>query len=406
MLVSLISYVDRQTLAQLSPTILAETKMSREDFGYIVAAFSVTYAIGNPLWGRLLDHIGVRWGMLISVAFWTLASASHSAAGGFWGFAIARAALGFGEGATFPGGLRTAMQTLPVSQHARGMALAYSGGAAGAIVTPLIVTPIMLWWGWRAAFLFTGLIGLAWLVCWEFVSRRPDLRTAQSMPQARVSLGEVAVRMSLGDPRVWSFVVIYAFGALPIGFILYSASLYLNAARDVSQATLGRLLWIPPLGWEIGYFFWGWVIDRARRTGTDLFQTCRLLLALLALASLPFAAVPHYSSLHLVMAGMFAAMFMTAGFVIVPVSYATHLYTTANSGLIAGLGAGSFGAIVAITMPQFGRLFDQRQYATAFTLVSVLPIVGYACWLAINRSGTPGSDGAGATYAKQQGEPS
>src|SRR3954452_14978798 len=103
MLVSLISYVDRNTLALLSPTILRETGLSGEQYGWIISAFSVTYMIGNPLWGRVLDRVGVFSGMLVAVALWSAASSSHALVTGFLGFAVARALLGFGEGATFPG---------------------------------------------------------------------------------------------------------------------------------------------------------------------------------------------------------------------------------------------------------------------------------------------------------------
>ena len=85
-LVSLISYVDRNTLALLSPAILAETGLSAEQYGYIISAFSVAYMIGNPVWGSLLDRFGMRRGMLSAVSFWTLASAAHAFAGGLWSF--------------------------------------------------------------------------------------------------------------------------------------------------------------------------------------------------------------------------------------------------------------------------------------------------------------------------------
>src|SRR6185295_9522821 len=111
MLVSLISYIDRNTLALLAPTILRETHLSGEQYGFIISAFSIAYMIGNPLWGRVLDRVGLRLGMSVSVAAWTLASVSHAFAAGFGGFAAARAALGLFEGATFPGGLRTVIQT-------------------------------------------------------------------------------------------------------------------------------------------------------------------------------------------------------------------------------------------------------------------------------------------------------
>src|SRR6266850_1013126 len=204
LLVSLISYIDRNTLALLAPTIMRETHLSAEQYGFIVAAFSVAYMVSNPLWGALIDRLGLRLGMTAAVAFWTLASMSHAFAGGFWSFAIARTALGLGEGATFPGGLRTVMQTLRPTEQARGIAVSYSGGSLGAIVTPIIVTPIFLKWGWRPAFLFTGAIGLAWLALWSFVSRRSDLRDFKPQRADRLPAAP-----GLTDPRVWSFILAY-----------------------------------------------------------------------------------------------------------------------------------------------------------------------------------------------------
>jgi ACS family hexuronate transporter-like MFS transporter len=122
MVCSWLSYVDRQILAVLSPVILMDTGMSAQSYATVVSAFSLAYMIANPVWGSLLDYFGLRIGMLAAVGLWTVASASHSLMSGFWGFAAARALLGFGEGATFPGGFRTAMDSLPKEKQARGIA--------------------------------------------------------------------------------------------------------------------------------------------------------------------------------------------------------------------------------------------------------------------------------------------
>src|SRR5579862_7572529 len=82
MLLSLLSYVDRNVLAQLSPTILRETHMTVEDYGLVISAFSVAYFLGNPVWGRAIDRFGVRWGAATAALLWTCASASHALAGG------------------------------------------------------------------------------------------------------------------------------------------------------------------------------------------------------------------------------------------------------------------------------------------------------------------------------------
>jgi ACS family hexuronate transporter-like MFS transporter len=380
LLVSLISYIDRNTLALLAPTILKETGLSASQYGFIISAFSFAYMAGNPVWGRLLDRFGVRPGMLAAVSFWTLASVSHALAGGFAGFAAARAALGFGEGATFPGGLRTVVQTLPPSRRSRGIAVAYSGGSLGAIVTPIVVTPIALWWGWRAAFLFTGFIGLAWLATWWILSRRPDIR-AHRPPEK----SSAAQRPHLRDPRVWGFMSGYAFGAAPLAFILYGASLFLSEALGKSQATIGKVLWIPPLGWELGYFFWGWICDRMFQAGVEGRMLFRRLLGATMILSLPLAITPWVASFSVVMVLMFFAMFIAAGFVIITIAYATQVYSAAHAGLIAGLGAGSWSAAVALMMPVFGRLFDLRRFDASFALAACLPVLGYLGWLGADR---------------------
>lgn len=378
MLMSLISYIDRNTLAVLAPTILEEMKLSTEQYGFIVSAFSILYMLGNPIWGRWLDRFGLRWGMTAAVGFWTLSSIAHAFTTGFWSFGLARAALGFGEGATFPGGYRTVVETLPPEKRSRGVAVAYSGGSLGAIVTPLIVIPIAAVWGWRGAFWFTGIIGVAWLILWNFVNRLPAMRTAPPVPTKPVALPHIT------DPRLWSFIFAYAFGAFPLGFVLYTSALYLKTL-GLTQSEMGKLLWIPPLGWEVGYFFWGWVTDRTLHSRTDPLPVYRRLFTILTIMSLPLAFATEMKALPMLMTELFLAMFVTAGFVIIGVSYATSIFTTEHAGFVAGLGAGSWSGIVALLMPFLGRLFDQHNYTLAFQLATAIPVAGYFAWLFTSR---------------------
>src|SRR5262249_31448221 len=253
MLVSTISYIDRNTLALLAPTILRETHLTNEQYGFIISAFSFAYMLANPIWGKILDRIGVRKGMLAAVSLWTVASAAHAFAAGFRSFGALRAVLGFGEGATFPGALRTVVQTLPVEKRSRGIAISYSGGSLGALITPIIITPVAKAVGWTGAFWFTGAVGAAWLALWAILFRRADLRHEPRRP-------ERSTQLDWKDSRFWAFLSTYALGGFPAAFVLYQSSLYLSAAMHKSQLEIGHVLWIPPLGWETGYFFWGWVI--------------------------------------------------------------------------------------------------------------------------------------------------
>jgi MFS transporter, ACS family, hexuronate transporter len=388
MLVSTISYIDRNTLAILAPTILKQTGLSTEQYGFIVSVFSFAYMAGNPLWGILLDRLGVRRGMLSAVSLWTLASVSHAFAQGFNSFAVARGVLGFGEGATFPGGLRTVMQTLPVESRSRGVAIAYSGGSLGAVITPWIVTPLAAAFGWRGAFWFTGFVGLSWLLMWAILSRRPDL--AGVRPHSE-SAGP-GLNPSFADRRLWSFMALYSLGGLPLAFVLYYSAIYWSRVMGKSQADLAYVLWIPPLGWEMGYFVWGWLTDRLP-TGTPFFRAQWKQLFVLVIAGLPLAFLTRLPSYPATVALMAFAMFIGAGFIVAAMSYVTRIYSVRNSGVIAGLGAGSWSAVVALFSPVAGRLFDRHEYAIAFALAATLPLAGFVIFSVLNagliRGGKP-----------------
>jgi MFS transporter, ACS family, aldohexuronate transporter len=379
--VSLISYIDRNTLALLAPTILRDLRLSAEQYGYVISAFSLAYMASNPLWGHWLDRFGLRWGMAAAVMAWTVASASHALAAGFLALAVARAALGFGEGATFPGGIRAAMQTLPGSLQSRGTAIAYSGGSLGAVLTPIVITPIAARWGWRGAFWFTGLIGLVWVLAWIVVSRRADVRASPSAAIHGAMEGKPL------DRRLWALVFAYACGGLPLAFVLYTAPIYLSRALGRSQLEIGHVLWIPPLGWEAGYLFWSWMIDHlAHARGRSVGVYARVM-GVAALLSLPLVLTPRLPSLALVMVELFVAMFAAAAFVMGALAYATFAFTTARAGLLAGIGAGSWSAVVAVMMPVFGRLLDQQRYEEAFALAAAFPVAGFLGWLAFAHGG-------------------
>src|SRR2546423_1842120 len=170
---SWLSFFHRQILSVLAPTILKETGLNAQQFASISSYFFVAYFIGNPLWGSILDYVGLRIGMLMGVTVWTLASVSHGWMYTFAGFAAARALLGFGEGVTFPGGLRTAVESLPATRRARAIALSFSGGTIGGAAASFIAVPLGLKYGWRPAFVITGAFGIAWLILWLLVARPP-----------------------------------------------------------------------------------------------------------------------------------------------------------------------------------------------------------------------------------------
>jgi len=389
MLCTLLGYIDRQVLAALSPTILADTGMTAGDYGWAVSAFSVTYMIMNPVFGSFLDYIGLRRGMAIAVLIWTVASVSHAGLNSLIGFAMARALLGFGEGAAFPGALRTAAEALPLNKQSRGMALGYSGASLGALITPPIIIPIAQRYGWRFAFLLTGFLGVLWLVLWWRVARPPFLpKQAEDRRPLKVQWPDLRER------RLWIIVSSFGLGGLALGVAAYLSPLYLNRALGLSQVQLANVLWIPMVGWEVGYFFWGWVADRF---AANQDRPVRIFV-LLTILSLPTAFMTLTDSWIVAITLFTWSTFIADGFVVMSLRVGSRIFPPDRIGMVAGIGSGSWGAVQAVIQPVYGAWFDRHWYAATFISMSLLPLAGTLLWLWLSRpSATSASAGTSST---------
>jgi MFS transporter, ACS family, hexuronate transporter len=368
MALSLLSYLDRQVFAVLSPTILSATHMNATEYATAVSGFSIAYMICNPIWGSVLGRIGVRVGIVMAVVFWSLASVGHALVGGFIGFLFARILLGVGEGATFPAVMDTVSRTLPLESHGRGIALGYSGVSAASVIAPLLFIPVSRFWGWQSAFLLTGLFGCVWIAVWWF--------TTNLSKSALISTDLHWRLPNLLERRFWLLFTTYAMGALPLGPVMYLTPLYLKAI-GYSQGQMIHVLWVPPLGWEAGSFFWGWLADRFSKNN----PYPRLLFGTLALLSVPLAWVTRVHNSVIVIGLLTSGMFMAGGFLIVALRSCAMLYPKKDGGLVAGMGAGSWALLVAIILPVLGHWFDAKNYSIAFTTVAIVPPAGAIAWL-------------------------
>ena len=370
---SWLAFVDRQILAVLSPTILADTGLTAETYAQAFALFNLAYMIANPVWGSILDRIGLRIGMIIAVAIWSAASASHAFMAGFLGFALARALLGLGEGATFPGGFRTAVESLPLNRRARGIATSFSGGAIGAILTPLIVIPIGIRFGWQTAFLLSGLLGVLWILLWLLAARPPYL------PKTERKTTKLALPNFL-ERRVWALMIAYSLTTLSIGPILAIVPLYFSESLGVPQAELGRLLWAPPFMWAVGYFFWGWAADRY---AGDTPRPIKMLVLLTVLA-LPIGATTATASPVLAMVLIAWTGFIVGGFQMVVLKANSYAFPHEQSAMMMGVAGGAWSGANVLFLPLIGRWFGQQNYTEAFLLMALLPIAGLVLWLILS----------------------
>src|ERR1043165_7884045 len=134
-----INYIDRQVLGILAPDLQREIGWSELDYGRIVIAFQLSYAVMMLFWGRILDRIGTKIGLSIAVAWWSLAAMGTAFARSAFGFGFARFLLGVGEAANFPASIKTVAEWFPKSERAFATGIFNSGSNIGALLTPLNV---------------------------------------------------------------------------------------------------------------------------------------------------------------------------------------------------------------------------------------------------------------------------
>jgi ACS family hexuronate transporter-like MFS transporter len=290
------------------------------------------------------------------------------------GFAVVRLLLGLGEGVTFPGGLRTAVESLPASRRARAIALSFSGGTLGGAAASLIAVPLGLKYGWRTAFVITGSVGLFWLLLWAIVARPPFL------PRHERKIAKISWP-NFSERRVWSLVFSYALPAIAPGPILTLLSLYLSSGLGVSQKDIGNLLWIPPLAWGAGYFFWGWIADRY---ASDNRRPVGLFL-LLTVLSLVLGATAWTSSVAITIAIMSWANFIGGGFQMVALKVGSYSFPREQAAMMTGIASGSFALANYILLQFLGPLFKVQRYGEAFWIIALCPAVGIAVWLVLSR---------------------
>lgn len=146
-----VSYVERQAVAALAPTITADLGIGDAAFGWLDSAFSIAYRVGAPIAGRLIDRVGARRGLTASVIAWSAVAALHALVPGFAVRFVLRILLGLAEAPSFPGAARTVARALPPASRAAGFGVLFTGSSLGAALAAVLAPTLEAEWGWRLA---------------------------------------------------------------------------------------------------------------------------------------------------------------------------------------------------------------------------------------------------------------
>ena len=297
--VTTLIYLERQVLGVLAPELERVIGWDEIQYGNIVMAFQMAYALGMLLSGRFLDGVGPRIGYALAIAVWTLATSGQSLARSVLAFAIARFVLGLAEAPNFPAAIKTVAEWFPNKERALATGIFNSGANIGAIVAPATAPWVAAHFGWQWAFVFLGVLSAIWIVPWAVTYRQPErhprlsateLAYIQSDPQ------EPAVRVPwvrlVPHRQTWAFLV-GKFLTDPIWwFFLYWLAKFLNQQYGLTQTGLGWPLVIVYTGSMVGSVCGGWLPAKFLKMGWSLNRARKTAMLICAVAVLPvtFAA--------------------------------------------------------------------------------------------------------------------
>lgn len=364
-----LSFLDRQVLSVLAPTLTAEFSMNNTAYSRVVFAFQLSYTVMFSVGGRLMDLLGARLGMALAVGVWSLASAAHAVVSGPLGLGVARLFLGAGEGAAFPAATKGAVEWFPLDKRVLAIGIANGGSAFGAVLAPPLTAALASRFGWRGAFLATGAVGLLWLAAWlatfRFAPRELGAAASEARPAA--PLGPL-----LRDARVAKILLARFLFDPVFYFYMFWIPQYLARERRFSLEQIGAWYWIPFLVLGISTIASGRVSDllvgrgwpprRARAT----LLTCA---ALLTPVSWLAAAAPSAGWAIALMSGlMLAHGFWISNFL----GMLSDLFPASAIATVTGLSgtAGGIGGMLSNLM--VGPLVDHFSFTPAFAVSGVL----------------------------------
>jgi ACS family hexuronate transporter-like MFS transporter len=340
-----LNYVDRQVLALLKPTLEARFAWTDQNYALLGTAFQITAAVSFLAVGWFVDRFGVRRALGWGVGVWSVAGIAHAFAATVGQFVAARVVLAAAETVGTPAAVKSAAVYLPVEQRSFALGLGNTAPNIGAIVTPLLIPPFALAFGWQAAFIVTGALGFVWLACWIMGTRAlvpVDPEVARDGAAPRTDWAAF-----FADRRTWAIVGAKLLSDLGWFFLLFFIPDFFARVFGMKQATLGgptalaysfAALGALSSGLLFPYLLSrGWSMNRARKSSM-LFYACMILpMPLAIVAPGPWAAAA------IIGVGLFAHQgFSTNVFGltadIVPVA---RVATVVGAGAVAGNLAGA-----------------------------------------------------------------
>ncbi len=305
-----INYIDRYVISLLKPVISDDLGWNDVDYGNIISAFSIAYALGLLITGKLLDKSGTKIGYALAITIWSVAGMLHAAARGLFSFGAARSLLGFSESANFPAAIKSVAEWFPKKERALATSIFNSGTNIGSILAPVIVAFITIHYGWRWAFIITGALGFIWLLFWLPVYKLPEKESKLSKSELEYIKSDISKEPAKTIPwkKLFRYRQTTAICIAKLAtdwvwwFYLYWIPDFLNKTQGINIREVILPLIIIYTMASIGGLTGGWMSSNYIKKGKSIDHARKITMFIFAISVLPIVFASASGDLWLVIA--------------------------------------------------------------------------------------------------------
>ncbi len=265
-----IMYLDRLCIAVAGPRMQSDLHITPSRWGWVIGAFTLSYAVFEIPSGMLGDRVGARRVLTRIVCWWSAFTAMTGTVSSLRSLLLVRFLFGAGEAGAFPNCASVIGRWFPAPERARAMSAFWMATAVGGAITPLIVVSIEQRYSWRPAFVLFGSVGLVWAAIWYWWFRdSPSAKSGVSQAE-RDLIGHAPFRTHA--PVAWSKLLrnrnfqklllmyhTYCWGAY---FYLSWLHTYLQVGRGLSENEMRIASSLPSWAGLVGIVAGGYLSDR------------------------------------------------------------------------------------------------------------------------------------------------
>jgi MFS transporter, ACS family, aldohexuronate transporter len=386
---TVINYIDRQTLSVLGPYLKHDYQWNNQQFALIVIAFRVAYSIGQTVSGRLIDRVGTRRGLTISVIWYSIAAMLTSFAVGLRSFAFFRFLLGAGESANWPAATKAVSEWFPKRERGWAVALFDSGSSIGGAIAPLLVIGLYKYFGgWRPAFVITGLLGFLWLFAWRILYYPPEshprisdqeremiLRDRAELETEQANVHQSTWRDLIKLPQTWAVIAARTMTDPVWFFITDWFAIYL-VTKGINPEQGLLAFWIPFVAADLGNFFGGGLSSWLIKRGWPVLKARKAVIVFGGLGMTLLIPTIFTSNLF-ALAGLFAvSTFAYASFSTMALVLPSDLYRSQSVATVSGMSGTGAGLGTIISTYLIGFVSDHYSFEPILITASLIPFVG------------------------------